>query len=238
MSFILLIVGFALLIKSADILIDNATKLAFTMAIPTFIIGFTVVAIGTSAPELVVGIISGIRQENLLTLGNIIGSGILNISLTVGLLGLIYTLQIQKDILYVDIPICFAAQVITTGLLLMDGALSRIDALILFIMLAGYLVFMFGRMKGQETVLPSEGTVLPSEGTVLPNGQGDRDHAANDPMQVINIDMSTIELDSDVLRKKQSKLKLLGLILVSLIGVAVGGHLIVNSSSDIAKHCF
>ena len=81
MEFILLLIGLALIIKSADVLIDSTSKIAQKYGVSTFIIGITVIAFGTSAPELAVGLISAVNKTNQLALGNIVGSAMSNTAL-------------------------------------------------------------------------------------------------------------------------------------------------------------
>ncbi len=154
MSFLWLIAGFVLLIKGADILIDSAAKLAHLLAIPSFIIGFSVIAFGTSAPELAIGVFSGIRGANQITLGDVIGSCIANIALIIGVTALIHPLNIEKSVLFKDIPLSLAVQLLFTVLLLSDGRLSGIDAAILLTLFILFLFYIFRRSK--EMVLLDE----------------------------------------------------------------------------------
>ena len=189
MSFFLLILGFAALIKSADILIDSASKLAKMFAIPSFIIGFSVVAFGTSAPELVIGIFSGVSQSNLITLGDVIGSCIANIALIIGITAVIRPLAIDKSVLYREIPLSFCVQLLLLGMLIIGGVLSRIDAVILLVLFVVFLLYVFNRSK--------------SLGIIGEENEENTTEAAS----------------------KKSKLKLVGLLIISIIGVIIGGNL-------------
>mgnify|MGYP000031661763 CR=1 FL=1 len=204
MSFLLLVIGFALLIKSADILIESASKLAKLFAIPPFIVGFSVIAFGTSAPELVIGIFSGIKQNNLITLGDVIGSCIANIALIIGVTAVIHPLTIDKSVLYKEIPLSFFVQLLLFILLTLGGVLSMIDAVILLILFAVFLFYIFNRSKDLGI------TDLKNEGE-----------------DVKEAEIHTVN----------SKVKLVGLLLISIIGVIIGGNLVVNSSTEIA-HMF
>lgn len=196
----LLVIGFALLIKSADILIDSASKLAKMFAIPGFIVGFSVVAFGTSAPELVIGIFSGINQNNLITMGDVIGSCIANIALIIGATSIIHPLTIEKSVLHKEIPLSFSVQSLLLPMLLIGGVLSKSDGAILLILFAIFLYYIFTNAK--------------------------------------NLWLADIgdEEETEVITTN-SKIKLAGMLFISIIGIIAGGNLVVKSSTDIA-HMF
>jgi cation:H+ antiporter len=131
-----------MIIKSADILIDSSTKIAQRFGISSFIIGITVIAFGTSAPELAVGIVSALNQANQLTLGNIIGSSLSNIALIVGLSAIILPLQVKDAVLKRELPILLITQIILGGMLFIDGRLSRIDGLTLLGMFVLFITYI------------------------------------------------------------------------------------------------
>ena len=106
MQYVLLILGLVMIIKSADILIDSTSKIAKRYGVSSFVIGITVVAFGTSAPELAVGVISGITRTNELSLGNIIGSSLSNMALIVGIAAIIMPLQV-KDTVVEERYLCY-----------------------------------------------------------------------------------------------------------------------------------
>jgi cation:H+ antiporter len=139
MQFFLLILGLVIIIKSADVLIDSASKIARGYGISSFIIAITVVAFGTSAPELAVGIVSGLSHTNQLTLGNIIGSSLSNIALIVGLSAIIYPLQVKDTVVKRELPILIVIQTTLGAMLFWDGLLSRIEG---FILLCVFILFM------------------------------------------------------------------------------------------------
>ncbi|HML37911.1 MAG TPA: sodium:calcium antiporter, partial [Bacillota bacterium] len=125
MQFLLLILGLIVIIKSADILIDSSAKIARRYGVSSFIIGITVVAFGTSAPELAVGIVSGINHRNQLALGNIIGSSMSNIALIVGLAAIISPLEVKDTVVKRELPILFAIQTALGVMIFIGGQLSR-----------------------------------------------------------------------------------------------------------------
>jgi len=109
LDIVLLIVGFGFVIKGADLLIDGASSLAKRFSIPEIVIGLTIVAFGTSAPELVVNIFASLRHSNEMVLGNIIGSNAFNSLLILGIAGLIYPIAVQKTTVWREIPFSLAA---------------------------------------------------------------------------------------------------------------------------------
>lgn len=208
MSFVLLVLGFAALIKGADVLIDSASKLAKMLAVPSFIIGFTVLAFGTSAPELIIGIVSGLGQTNLITLGDVIGSCIANIALIIGITAIIHPLSIEKSVLYKEIPISFGVQLILSGMLFIGGILSRIDAAILLVLFAIFLFYIFKRSRNFGI-------------TVEENGAGTATEANN-------------ANEGNAAETAKTKIKLAAWLIIGIAGVIAGGNLVVNSSTAIA----
>jgi cation:H+ antiporter len=138
MEYILLIVGFVLLIKGADFFVDGASSIAAKLRVPSLIIGLTVVSLGTSMPEAAVSISASLGGNNGISLGNVVGSNIFNLLVVVGVSSMILPIATDRDILKRDMPI----NIIITGILcamLLDGNLSRLDAAILLLMLAAYM---------------------------------------------------------------------------------------------------
>lgn len=104
MNYILLLIGFALLIKGADYFVEGASSIAKKFRIPTLIIGLTIVAFGTSAPEAAVSITSAIKGQNEIALGNIVGSNIFNLLFVVGIAAVICPLQVKKSMIIKEFP--------------------------------------------------------------------------------------------------------------------------------------
>ncbi len=141
MEYILLIVGFVLLVKGADFFVDGASSIAGKLKVPSLIIGLTVVSMGTSAPEAAVSIAASIGGSNELSLGNVIGSNVFNLLMVVGVSSVILPILSDADILKRDMPINIG---ITAALLIMlvDGKLGRIDAAILLVVFVLYIVML------------------------------------------------------------------------------------------------
>lgn len=149
MSIILFILGFALVIKGADFLIEGSSALARKLGISSLVIGLTVVAFGTSVPELVINVFSAIEGKTDIALGNIIGSNIVNILLILGLTAIIFPLDVKFSTTWKEIPFSLFAVLllfILTNDVLIDGTresfLSRSDGIILFAFFGIFLYYV------------------------------------------------------------------------------------------------
>lgn len=149
---VLLLIGFALLIKGSEFMIDSASKIAKEFKIPAFIIGFSVIGFGTSAPELVIGIITGISKTNSISMGDVLGSAIANIALVIGVAATLATIKIEKAVLWKEIPLSMATMILLMILLAVGGTLSRIDGFILLGCFAIFLFYIFTRSKSSVYV--------------------------------------------------------------------------------------
>lgn len=153
MNYIILIIGFAFLIKGADIFVDGASVVAKKLGIPPVIVGLTIVSIGTSAPELAVSIISAIKGSNEIAIGNVLGSNLFNTLMVVGVTTMVLPMIIKKNKIKID----FSIDVLITCLLFVlsfdsifgynSNGVSRIDGLILIIICVSYMVFLVVRAK-------------------------------------------------------------------------------------------
>ncbi len=155
LNFLLVIVGFVLLIKGADYLVNGASSLAKRFNVSDIAIGLTVVAMGTSAPELVVNIISGSVQDggsgaNEVVFGNIIGSNIFNIFLILGIASIIYPLTVERNALWKEVPYSLLATfiffILVNDALFFDAetnALDIKDGIILLVMFGLFIVYIF-----------------------------------------------------------------------------------------------
>ncbi len=141
MEYILLIVGFALLIKGADFFMDGASSIARALMVPSIVIGLTLVSLGTSAPEAAVSITAGLRGSSDISLGNVIGSNIFNLLAVIGCAALVRQIPLQKGILSRDIPV----SILSTGILLvmmMNGGISRMEGLCLLACIVIYMIVL------------------------------------------------------------------------------------------------
>jgi cation:H+ antiporter len=137
----LLALGFVLLVKGADWFVDGASNIAAKFKIPQLVIGLTIVAMGTSAPEAAVSITAALQGNAEITIGNIVGSNILNILIILGLSAAITKLAVAKSTIWIEIPFLL----IVTGLLYvqgLDGTMSLVDGLIQLVLFAAYLFYL------------------------------------------------------------------------------------------------
>jgi cation:H+ antiporter len=158
LEIVLLLVGFAILIKGADFLVDGASSVAKKYGISNLAIGLTVVAFGTSMPELVVSLLSAIEGNNDASFGNVIGSNNFNLLFILGISGLIYPLVVHRNTVKFEVPISLLAAAVLY-LLVNDGlmsngpdTLSRIDGMVLLIFFAGFLYYIYKTMKAAPDV--------------------------------------------------------------------------------------
>ena len=149
----LLILGFILLIKGADYFVEGASKIADRFHIPQIVIGLTIVAFGTSAPEAAISITSALKGNAGITIGNVVGSNIMNILLIIGITAMILPLKIQKNTLRFELPYV----IVVTGALLVLGlignSISLVDGVILWGLFLLFLVYLFILAKKGEPVL-------------------------------------------------------------------------------------
>ena len=143
---LLLALGFGLLVKGADWFVDGASGIAAKLHIPQLVIGLTIVAMGTSAPEAAVSISAALKGSADITIGNIVGSNILNILIILGLASVIVPIKVANSTIRVDAPYMIA---ISAMLLLLgwDGTVTMTDGLVLVALFIGYLGYMLYMAK-------------------------------------------------------------------------------------------
>lgn len=149
----ILLVGFLLLVKGADWFVEGAACIAKKLGIPQLIIGLTIVAMGTSMPEAAVSITAALQENAGITIGNIVGSNILNILIILGVTALITNVAIQKSTLYYEIPYMIAITIVLMIFGITGGEISFIEGIIfwlLFIVFLGYLFVMSKKGNSQE----------------------------------------------------------------------------------------
>jgi len=166
-NILMIIAGVVLVLWGADRLTDGAVALAERMQIPQIVIGLTIVALGTSAPEFCVSLVSALKGTADLAVGNVVGSNIFNTMLIVGVAAMVAPMTILPSTIRKDVPVALVASVALTVMVLMDGDLSRVDAVLLFV---GFLAFMWITLRGakgshaieQEQAAPRGYSVLKS----------------------------------------------------------------------------
>ncbi|KZX50759.1 sodium:calcium antiporter [Stutzerimonas frequens] len=141
MTFVYLIAGLVLLVAGAEVLVRGAAKLAAQFGISPLVIGLTVVAFGTSAPETAVSVQASLNGSGDIAIGNVVGSNIANVLLILGTTALVAPLVVSRQLIRLDVPIMIGASLVTFGLA-WDGQLSRIDGAILFSAVVIYTLFL------------------------------------------------------------------------------------------------
>lgn len=142
LQMVLLVVGFVMLMKGADWFVEGASKIADKFGIPHLVIGLTIVAFGTSAPEAAVSISAALKGNVDLSISNVLGSNIMNVFLILGIASIIYPLAVKKSTLKIDIPFVAGISVLLLVFGLMGGSLGRIEGAVFWVLLIAYLVYM------------------------------------------------------------------------------------------------
>jgi cation:H+ antiporter len=153
---LLFVIGLALLILGADLLVRGAARLAAAVGLSPLVIGLTVVAYGTSSPELAVSAQASRTGQADLALGNVIGSNIFNVLFILGISALICPLIVSSQLVRLDVPIMIGASGLTF-LLALDGRLSRVEGILLLFLIAAYTGYLIrqGRRKPSPRVATS-----------------------------------------------------------------------------------
>lgn len=159
MMYLLLIVGFVLLVKGADLFVDGSSSIAGILKIPSVIIGLTIVAAGTSAPEAAVSITAGLSGNSDISLGNVVGSNLFNQLGVIGLCAACFIVTTHKDILKRDLWVNIGVTLLLL-ILILDGKLNRLEGLLLLVGFVLYLFFVIrnalkNRTQGDDIKLMS-----------------------------------------------------------------------------------
>lgn len=156
MTYILLIIGFVLLIKGADIFVDGASNIARRIGIPSIIVGLTIVSLGTSAPELAVSVISALNGTSDIAIGNVLGSNFFNSLMVLGGTALVVPLIFKKSTIkrdyFVDLFVTILVFILAFGFKLKDNYLSRIDGIILVILCISYITYLVYVVKKKNNL--------------------------------------------------------------------------------------
>jgi len=160
LEFVLFLIGFVFLLKGAGLVVDGASSLAKKYGIPTLVIGLTIVAFGTSAPELIVSAFASFKGSAGVALGNILGSNISNTVLILGVAAVIYPLTVKENTVNKEIPFSLLALLAICFLVndralegLGPNGLTRIDGLILILFFVIFIYYTFGMSKDKNSLL-------------------------------------------------------------------------------------
>lgn len=204
MDYILLVIGFFLLIKGADIFVEGAAAISKKLGIPSVIVGLTIVSLGTSAPELAVSAISAIKGNNEIAVGNVLGSNIFNTLMVLGVTVMIMTLVIKKSAIKRD----FLMNIFVTTVFLFltfNGLLfgkanyiSRVDGIILLVGCVLYIGYLVWSVKSGKV-------------------------SSEDVVEEVAVEVSEISVPKSIFR-----------LLIGIAGIVLGGQVVVDSATAIA----
>lgn len=161
---ILLVIGFVLLVKGADWFVEGASRVAERFGIPQLVIGLTIVAMGTSLPEAAVSVSAALKGSAEITIGNILGSNILNVLLILGLTAVITPVAVQKSTIKYEIPYVVVVSAVLMGIGYADGVVGRLDGVILWILFIMYLLYLLKMAKSGADVIEE----IPGDGKPMP----------------------------------------------------------------------
>jgi cation:H+ antiporter len=154
---VLLLVGFVFLIKGSDFFVDGASSIASILKVPTIIVGLTIVALGTSAPEAAVSITSSLTGSNAMAVSNVIGSNLFNMLMVIGIAALLSNLLMEKSVLEKDLPFLVGITVLFAIFIFIGGDITNIEGIILLIILVAYIVYLiFDAKKSSESTVVEE----------------------------------------------------------------------------------
>jgi len=159
LQILILIIGFLPLVYGARMLVDGASAIAQRFNVSDLVIGLTIVAFGTSAPELVVNLIAAYNENSSIVLGNVLGSNIFNVLGIIGIAAIIYPLQVKSCTTWIEVPLCFLAALVVLVMSqkqVIDGAalnrLERTDGLLLLLFFSIFLAYSFHTASNETAV--------------------------------------------------------------------------------------
>lgn len=199
LTYVLLVVGFVLLIKGADFFVEGSASVAKKLKVPTMIIGLTIVAMGTSAPECAVSISASLKGSNAMAISNVVGSNIFNLMVVCGVCALFTPLAVQVKTLKQEFPFSILVAVIMLGLGYMGMSLNRIDGVIMVVLFAFFLFWM------------------------VKSALNARANSNDDAVEEENV-------------KELGNIQCVFYIIIGLIAIIVGGDIVVDSSTEIARN--
>ena len=174
LSFLLLIIGFVLLVKGADFFVEGSSTIAKYLKIPSIIIGLTIVAMGTSAPEAAVSTIAGINGSNDIAVSNVLGSNIFNLLVVVGVSAIIKPINIQNQIIRKEYPFMLMSTIVLIVMSFdvvignnVDNMITRSEAIILLIFMCVFMYSIVSSALQSRKINSSDEAVKPKYGIPL-----------------------------------------------------------------------
>lgn len=206
LNIIMIIIGFVLLIKGADFLVDGASEIAKRFHIPEIVIGLTIVAIGTSMPELVVSVTSALEGHSDLAIGNVVGSNIANMFLILGVCSIIRPLIFKKETRLFEIPFTILATILLFFLCINGSGeqintITREEGIILLVFCVLFIIY--------NLIMAKKGEEFDKEDRIL-------------------------EIRTEENKQVPLWESLFGIV-IGIVGLKLGGDLVVNNSVEIAK---
>jgi len=208
---VLFVAGLVGLIYGARYLINGASRLATSFGIPPLVVGLTIVAFGTSAPELAAALQASFTGRPALALGNVIGSNIFNVLFVLGAAAIIAPIAVHSQVVKRDVPIMIGISLLM-WVLALDNMFGRFDGILFVSLLFAYLVYVFRTTEEKDVLLP-EGAEIPSDSS---SDSSSRDDAKAD-------------------RTSSTRMKNAGLVIVGLAMLTVGSRWLVDSSVEFAR---
>lgn len=217
MQIVILFIGFILLMKGADFFVDGACAIAKRFGISEMVIGLTIVAMGTSLPEAAVSLAAAWKGNADISVGNVVGSNILNILIILGITSVITELMIQKNTIRYEMPFL----ILITAVLLfmgMDGKIAFYEGIILWILFLVYLGYLFKISKAETTDQIEISNQTEAETTTS--------------TKIENIDLIKTDFEN---KQGMSVLKSIVFTLIGLVMIIVGSNFAVDAASSIAR---
>ena len=152
LSFVFIIIGFILLIKGAEFLVDGSSNIAVRFHIPQIVIGLTIVSIGTSLPEMLISVTSSVSGYTDMAIGNVIGSNICNLLLILGLSSTIKFLKFKRETRLIEIPVCIILTVLFAIFCNTATEISRIEAILLLFIFVIFIIYTIVMAKKRRKV--------------------------------------------------------------------------------------
>jgi len=221
---LLVIIGFVLLYYGAEWLVKGSANLARSLGISSVVIGLTVVAFGTSAPELVVSVIASITDKSMIAVGNVVGSNIANIALVLGAAAFLMPITADRSVIRRDIPLMLAISIFLL-ILSIDSHISRIEGVTLFCGVILYVIFNYWISAKEKRMALEKAAGNPGDAAAAA-----AEDAIGAPEPVTDAEAEVEEIGIIESRPKQ-----ILLIIVGIAGVIIGAQVLVDSAVVIMK---
>ena len=216
----LLLIGFVLLIKGADFFVDGSSSIARRFHVSPLVIGMTIVAMGTSLPELAVSVAASASGSNSLAVSNVVGSNLFNLMVVLGASAVLSRLSVSKDVLWRDYPFSVFCMMLLLGLGLYGMELNRLDGILFLVIFAVFLCGMVrSAVAGSQAIYNKEETAPSASGNLS---------ASTDSGNAASISQPVSEQDDPVLK---SVLFILG----GAAAIKFGGDWVVDGAVVIAR---